>query len=400
MEMCKTKNNLDYFIFKWLWAIILLPKPIQLLVFISIIFLLLMRSKLKIKCDMISFLMIALASVHILAILYNIMVFKPDDLRCIGAVNTMILWPIAALYVMYYSNTYVNTSIIGKYCTINLVIMLIPAMITAFMYYGFNIEGFEIFGRHLYGTTYLSEEPTTKFFGFNDFSNINLFYIMFNLMLSLPYLNSKSKVVIIIILGIASFEVFLIHSRLGMVIFTASVLFGFIDTIVLKYRNLILLILIIIAIIIIPVYFREIDALFTDKILYGNEDSTLYRIELLTTSIDKAWEYAPVWGMGIKEVFRPGEDFVAYLGSHSTYIGFFYKTGILGFILGIYIFIKANYKAIKGCHTINNLRMMIMFLVSFIILFAIEDVDGTNWSIFLYFSVLSLLSNKKLKGYE
>ncbi|WP_027405945.1 O-antigen ligase family protein [Anaerovibrio sp. RM50] len=393
MKVHKNQTNLDYFIFKWLWLIILLPKPVQLVVFVTVIYLLVSKNGFKVIFDYAAVAMCMLAMVHSFAILYNIAEFKPEFIRCIGAINTMVLWPIAALYVAYYRGADINIFTIGKYCARNLYIMLIPAIIAAIMFYVFQMNSFSLFGRTLFVTTYLSEEPTIKFFGLNDFSNINLFYIMLNLMLSLPYLYQKNRSSIIGILTITSFEVFLIHSRLGMCIFSVSLLFAFLDTIMRKYKNILLLMIALFGIMIVIVAYKEFNELFTSSIVYGNEDSTLYRIDLLTTSVIKAWDVSPLWGMGIKEVFRPMEDFIAYLGSHSTYVGFFYKTGFLGAVLGLFIYIRMNYMVIKESFKNQNVRMMLLFLISFIILFAIEDVDGTNWSMFIYFTVLSILSN-------
>lgn len=396
MEAQKNQNDLDYFIFKWLWLIILLPKPVQLVVFITIIYLLISRNGYKVSFDYAAMAMCMLAVVHSFAILYNIALFEPEFIRCIGAINTMLLWPVTALYVAYYRGAEINIFTIGKHCTRNLCIMLILALVAAVMYYAFQMEEFVLFGRKLFVTTYLTGDATIKFFGFNDFSNINLFYIMLNLMLSLPYLHQTKRSAVIGVLVIASFEVFLIHSRAGMCIFSVSVLFGFLDTVMRKYKNMLLLMIMLLGMMVVIVAYKEINEAFTSTIVYGNEDSTLYRIELLTTSVIKTWDISPLCGMGIKEVFRPGEAFVAYLGSHSTYVGFFYKTGILGVILGAYIFIRMNLTSIKQSDKNKNIRMMLMFLVSFIILFAIEDIDGTNWSIFIYFTVLSILSNNTL----
>ena len=140
---------------------------------------------------------------------------------------------------------------------------------------------------------------------------------------------------------------------------------------------------------VLTIFWDSIINFIFDVIIYGNLSSNNLRIEIIITSIRRTLAESPLWGLGIKEYLYDGFP----LGSHSTYVGFFYKTGIIGLIIGITIFVVANYRVVK--HGRKGIKIeLYFFLFSLIILFAIEDVDGTNWSIFLYFSMLALLSRK------
>lgn len=60
------------------------------------------------------------------------------------------------------------------------------------------------------------------------------------------------------------------------------------------------------------------------------------RIQIYLESIKLAFENSPVWGMGIKHISETGYP----LGSHSTYIGVFYKTGVTGTLLFVCILLE------------------------------------------------------------
>ena len=118
----------------------------------------------------------------------------------------------------------------------------------------------------------------------------------------------------------------------------------------------------------------------------------MYRIDLIITTIKVTIKENPIFGIGVKRVFRPEEAYVAYLGSHSTYVGFFYKTGMIGFLIGLLIFYHFNRPILRYYRSSIFVKQIIGFILAFIILFGIEDIDGTNWSIIAYFLSMVLLS--------
>lgn len=392
MKLSKWHLPIEYWIFGLLWLVILLPKYIQLAFFGGIAVLLLCKNGFSLKMNTVSAAMLLLFAVHIFAIAYDLAVLNGPRDRFAAAINTAILWPIAAIYYAYYSNRKtLDMDIVGGCCCFNLLAMSFFAVLTVYLFYIKGVGYYSIFGKTLYETTYLSGKITTKFFGLNDYSNMNLFYLMLNTTLALPYLRKKKVWIQLIILGIASFEVLLINSRAGMILFTLALLFALLELLIpIRYRKAVFFLTMGLVLVGAVMIFPKLWQMFLDKIIYGNTSSTGFRVSILTESIREAWEMSPIWGMGIKRYFAEGYP----LGSHSTYVGFFYKTGFIGLILGMFVFVKTNWQVLRRIFSDGKIRLVAMFLLSFAVLFAIEDVDGTNWSAMLYFSALAILAGR------
>lgn len=388
LKLSKWLPPIEYWIFGLLWLVILLPKYIQLAFFAGMAVLLLCKNGFNLKMNSVSAAMLLLFAVHIFAIVYDLVVLDGPRDRLAAAINTTLLWPITAIYYAYYSSRKaLDMDVVGRCCCFNLLVMSVFAVITVYLFYIRGIGYYSIFGKTLYETTFLSGRATTKFFGLNDYSNMNLFYLMLNTTLVLPYLRRKKLWMQLVMLGIATFEVFLINSRAGMILFTLSLAFSFLELFTsARYRKALFFLAIMLVLAAIIAIFPMLWQLFLDKIIYGNTSSTGFRISILTESIREAWQKSPIWGMGIKRYFAEGYP----LGSHSTYVGFFYKTGFIGLVLGLFIFFKANFQVLRHIFSKARVRLVAMFLLSFVVLFAIEDVDGTNWSSILYFSSLAL----------
>lgn len=381
---------IEYWIVGLLWLVILLPKYIQLVFFGGIAVLLLCKDGFSLKMNAVSAAMLLLFAVHAFAIVYDLVVLDGPKDRLAAAINTAILWPITAIYYAWYSGRkMLDTDIVGRCCCFNLLIMSVFAVITVYMFYIKGIGYYAMLGKTLYETTYLSGRATTKFFGLNDYSNMNLFYLMLNTTLALPYLRKKKLWVQLVMLSIAAFEVLIINSRAGMILFALALVFSLLELLVpAQYRKALFFLAAGLVSVAVIAVFPKLWQFFLDKIIYGNASSTGFRVSILTESVREAWEKSPVWGMGIKRYFAEGYP----LGSHSTYVGFFYKTGFIGLILGMFAFTKTNWQVLRRTFSNENIRLVAMFLLSFIVLFAIEDVDGTNWSPMLYFTSLAILA--------
>lgn len=391
LKLSKWIPKPEYWIFWLLWLIILLPKYIQLAVFCGIAVLLLLQRDFRLKMNYVSAAMLLLFAVHLFSIVYCLAVLDGPKDRLPAAINTAILWPIAAIYYAHYANRKkLDMDTIGRCCCFNLLVMGAFAVLTVYLFYVKGYGYYSLLGKTLYETTFLSGRATTKFFGLNDYSNMNLFYLMLMVTMSLPYLRKKKIWVQLVILGLASVEIFLINSRAGMILFTLSLVCSFLELFVAKrYRNALFFLALVCAFAGTIALFPELWQLLRDKIIYGNESSTGFRVAILTQSIRESWEMSPIWGMGIKRYFAEGYP----LGSHSSYVGFFYKTGFIGLILGMASFAIANWKVLRRVPSCDSIRLVAMFLLSFMVLFAIEDVDGTNWSPMLYFACLAILGN-------
>lgn len=382
------RRNPQYWLFAFLWVLIVLPKYIQLVVLTLFASFLYSNSYKKFKFNKVAIAMLCLFFVHLFAILFNVLFLSGDLTRIAAALNTASLWCLAAFYVSYYSISNINMMRVGKYCCINLFVLGVLALLTIYLYYFKGYSHYILLGRDLYGTTYIDGRPTTKFFGLNDFSNINLFFIMLMFSLSVLYLKTCSKCVNLLMICVVVISVAVINSRSGFVLFGVGLLMYFVFKVPQKYFKICLLLLVFIGLVFLCLFFDKIINLFISKILFGNISSNSYRWLLIKTSFNEALSNSPIWGLGIKRYLDEGYP----LGSHSSYVGFFYKTGLIGFLLGVYIFIKANKQCFKNIIHSNGCKPVVVFFMCFVVLFAIEDVDGTNWSIILYFSSLAMLA--------
>jgi len=380
----------QYLIFSMLWLIVILPKPFQLLYFMGIAFLLCKNRGFKLKIEGAAKAMLCIFFTQVFAITYNVLIIQNDISRVPAAINTALLWFVAAIFYTTFSDIKsIDIIKIGKYCCFNLIVLGGWSLLTIYLYYFKGYDDFSILGKLLYTTTYLAGESTTKFMGLNDFSNMNLIFIMLMIALGIPYLKTKSIVYQFTIIFITVLSVILIHSRSGFVLFGISMIYCYFKLLPKKYKKMVKYIAIALGIIMILLFFRQIWQIFMSKIIMGNESSNNFRILLLRTSLEETWSKSPIWGMGIKRYLYVGFP----LGSHSTYVGFFYKTGFIGLILGVYVFAKTNIRAIANIKQNYYIQTILLFLISFVVLFAIEDVDGANWCIILYFSTLAFLPN-------
>lgn len=390
-EIFKSK----YIIFTMLWPLMILPKTISLPLFFAISILLCCQYSFCV--DEVTIAMWMLCMIHMISIINNVVFLNGDSSRIAAAVNTSMLWFVCGLFYSFYKSNSdkIDWNVIGIICCINIIILFVLGLVMMYFWYIKGEINHVFFGRALFGETYIDGSSYPKFIGLNQFSNMNLFFIMLMTMLVFPYLKKKRWGFKMFIIAIASFSTLLIHSRSGYILFFLPLLYMYYGLIEKKYRKIIMIIGLVMVGLLFFLKFDDVYALFLNKILNGNTSSNGFRILLLTTSWNEVVDKSPVIGMGIKRYLYDGYP----LGSHSTYVGFFYKTGIIGLLIGGYIFAKTNIRAIRNIR-ISNCKSVMLFILCFLILFAIEDVDGANWSIMLYFSSLAMICKKGKRGYN
>ena len=93
----------------------------------------------------------------------------------------------------------------------------------------------------------------------------------------------------------------------------------------------------------------------------AREGSNATRGNIYSASIEKAFAESPLIGMGIKDLSP--YDLIPY-GSHSTYVGFFYKTGIIGLIIGTVLVLYLNYEIYKQSRFIQSGRLTFFLVCS------------------------------------
>lgn len=114
------------------------------------------------------------------------------------------------------------------------------------------------------------------------------------------------------------------------------------------------------------------------------------RIEIYTATIEKIKEIPiPILGYG----FKPNsDDLVAAIGSHSTYLGLFFRGGIISALLYIGFLVTLARIAFKERSPIS------IFSIVFLTLWSVfEDVDAGHFVLFYYFYIYSIGINKNEK---
>lgn len=398
IHMLKIKLEPRYDFFKYLWIFIIFPKPIQLAILLVFSGLMYITDKTLLKRNICSVCLVIVICIQTLAIITDLIRNPGDVNRAPAAFNTLMLWVVAIVFYTFYYKKDIDLSRIGKYCVWNLIVNFLLSAVAFVEYYVRHIPEMAFCGRMLYGTTWLNGHPTVKCFALNDFSNMNLLYIMLQLMVAAFYLDKKSKIKKAFVIICASFSVWMIHSRTGMVVFTLAIVVYIISQFPKKYKKAFVIFIVFLATMIATLEFKNIYNFFYSKILFGNVSSTEYRVDLQFTSIRTMLRESPLIGIGIKRIFRPGEAFVAYLGSHSTYIGLLYKIGMCGFLFGM---IAVLYPPITVLYKYRHnyyLKQIWGIIIACLITLFLEDVDGSNWLIIFYFSIFQIIYFNIHKG--
>lgn len=108
-----------------------------------------------------------------------------------------------------------------------------------------------------------------------------------------------------------------------------------------------------------PVIYAKLQGVFLSR-----AESNSMRFMLYKKSFERMLVNNPLLGMGIKDLYK---DTIYPYGSHSSYVGYFYKTGLIGgsiYLLAVCEFIKKMAKWRK-----NFIRLYVFLLC--------------NWALFM-----------------
>ncbi len=388
--MKEGKLRIEYAVFQFLWLIVMLPKPVQLLALYAILFVMLHRSGWRCLKNPVSLGMLILMGVHLFAIAFNLLVLDTDEGRFTAAMNTLLLWPLGAGYYACYLYVKPDLEQIGRYCCFNLLVLFLEAVAAAVLYRLTGLDEIWIGDKALYSWVQFNDVKTTRFIGFNDFSNMNMIYAMLMFMLSLAYLRYQRLTWRLVATAMFLFVIWQIRSRSGLLLAGGSLVMCVVEWIPRRYRKLTVCLAVVGGLAVGVLLFGKLLDILLNRIIFRNASSNGLRLLIWRTSLEEVWNLSPLWGMGIKRIFITGYP----LGSHSTYLGFFYKTGILGTAVGLFTILRANWSVFRNLKRSPYLRMVSLFLLSFVILLVLEDIDGSNWFMVLYFSTLALLSRR------
>lgn len=393
-------NNIELYIFKYLWILILSPKPVQMGVYILLLFILVHNK--RIKFDMFSCLIILYSCVQFLAILVQLITKHPDAARIFAAMNTASIWIVATMFYLVFKNRedYSQNEIrhICLYIKINFCILFLVYVISIVTDRAvINIGSFSYC---LERADYLATGRTLRFAGLMDtvLCPSHFFIIQFPLLVyGMKLCNDNIwKILFWGLLGMI--PVIATHSRTGIVIGTMQFLIAFLyvlsSYIDKKMIYGIISIFCISAMVFMLISFSEISK-YAYLFFNSRASSNNMRFTIYQNSISLALKKSPIIGMGIKYMMGRYP-----YGSHSTYIGVFYKVGILGsvlFVIAFYILFKTMWNALRK--TLYG-KTVIFMLFLYLLFLVFADLDATDWITVSFFSVCGLILNKGINSSE
>ena len=396
------KNNTNYFdltfIFGLFWIFVLLPKFLQLFGLIFILFFTIYKVDRQIKIPSVMYGFIAYFVVHFLSIFINFAVYGSEISRVVAALNTDLIWLIAVYYfsLVYNGYCYVNLKRVFKYCYFNILILFCVYLISKIINVG-QVVFYD--GRQLWTFDYVNQVEETRFVGLFEYSALVGFFVI----LQFPFANfyaltCKRRAFSYCLLNIIAIVVVMAtNSRMPVVILILEMAVSFVYFINQNYRRYSIIIFSVVIIIFSLLIAFRLEELWTSfiNVLSSREGSNNTRIRVYLMSLSLVFDKSPIIGMGIKYMV---DDIP--LGSHSTYIGFIYKSGVVGTIFAIVGFISIFCKLIRRYKSNRNcLQLYLIFIfILFLLMFSLEDIDGADWLIIYFFIIMAIYCSGKFQS--
>ena len=381
-------NKTIYFLFDFFWAIVLFPKPVQLVVLLGFM-LYFMNVKLIISKDKFALTQLIVLGIYAISIIFNAIISFHELTRVLAAVNTILITFTAINLYIFFSTVQIDTSRVGKSFLFNTGVLLLFLLI--YLFYPAK-ESLTIMGYSVSAIDYIKASGT-RFVGFFAYSNLIPLFSIVSIPFITDYFNKREIYSFGIIVLNFIFSYFA-NSRSGQIIMLFITAFFVYDYLKLKVKKGIRKLYVLIAVTIIailglvafPYILAKINYMFSSRAA-----SNSMRFAIYQNSIEKMIDNNPIIGMGIKDLY--GDSIYPY-GSHSTYIGYFYKTGILGgclYIQSIIIYLCRITKWKK-----RTLTDFVYFISAIALFFwmVLEDLDGTNWSICYAYTILGIIRSR------
>lgn len=379
--MEKKDDKFLYIFLSLIYFIAILPKTVQMAFIILFLAICIMHKK-KIFIDKKSIPFLIVFIIQIFAIVFYAM--NNDSSRIVAAINTAVLWLIGPLLYSFIINLNISKEKIEKICYINIMITIVLALLMIVMT-KIGSNGISILGRDLMRTDWLNNKKDIRLLGFLEYSNLIVLLFFLIHPFALRYVcDNKRKIFQILFMILSIIPVFLTNSRIGIIL--SLIYYCFVIPKIISFNKKTFILTFVLFILIGGTFVlinHEMVANKISEIVHSRENSSTMRNIIYSKSIEKTMNDSPIIGVGVKEYI--GEY---PLGSHSTIIGFLYKTGILGLIFGILGF----FLIIKDYFKKHNLLFFISFCCLTISLF-FEDLDGANWFIILFFIITSYYCN-------
>lgn len=390
-------NKINYWVFKYLWILVLLPKSLQLLFLSILLIILLFKNKVNlIQNNSISFLLLTVSLIYFFSIVLNTITGVHDTERVLAAINSWIIFIESIIYLNIYLQLRLNKSIMNYYLFIDSVFLCI-------VYFIFLLLGekgnFPFMPHSLAVIDWLENDATYRFAGYMEYSNLVIFYIFYVYRGSIEYLSKfKFKK---IYQTFYAFMMLLVaqstHSRSGIILIYILTIISLIaiwkrsiSKFYMRYRYIIwpfiLLFVLFGGVILYPKILYQYQVILNMRAGSNNMRNYIYEY-----SIQKMLSSSPIIGCGIKDSM-PNSFYP--MGSHSTYIGMFFKIGLIGGTLFLIAVINIIIKVIKLRASTKYLAIGKGAILAILLLCIVEDLDGANWNIVLFMVLVGYILNR------
>lgn len=377
---------------------IFLPKFVQLIFGFNLVRLLIFKNEIKtfkeIKLNIISIFLILYCIIYGISININLFNNNLENERIFSGYANWLLWIISTIFYVVLSNKKISYNAFVKIYFKIMIFLVFLVLISSIFYFVIGIPEFSIMGRFLYISSWYIDSMQLRFMGFNDYANLIAFISLFLIPFCIFYINSLrvNKFSKVLLFSIIHIPLFLSLSRtVFLLIFFIYALFFTGHLLVKKSINSILISIILLIVFLLFLFYNSKEvADFFLTVLNSREGSTDTRKDIVKISIERVTQgnlFTNIFGYAFKEQSIFGIPY----GSHSTFVGAYYKTGALGLSFIILIFSLIILKKVKEILSSNIVKEKLFnsFLIGITLFFLVEDIDGASWLIFLYFISLN-----------
>lgn len=388
----------ETFLLVLLWPLIVMPKTFQFAVLLCLCCSILIAkgssfATQKLPVPIIFILLGCM--VHSLSIILQCAQGINDFTRVFAAINTVLIWLIAIIFFLGVTSASYSEDefdFVYRWVVIDFIILFCIYLFSLISKSNtFTFGGYTLYLRRL---DYLASGATVRFAGFMEtvLGPGHLYCITSPILVLGSFRSHRSLRISLATLIIGYYLVLQTHSRIGLVVcglvFAISVL-GILCS-ASKGRDIYSAIAILLGILLFVLLCLNVNNVIKsfEEVFNSRAGSNSARFGIYRKSIEKTMNESPIIGIGIKYMLG---NFP--YGSHCTYIGLLYKSGILGavfFLLGLFGIINQIIRNMQ--HYFRSiLPGLIAGLYFGLLVFA--DLDASNWVICLAFVVWGFLSS-------
>ena len=384
MEKNKKRFSYENILLLLFYPFAIIPKQIFFVIsFLTIGLLLIIKQSWK-KTRLFT-LILTLFGIHIFSTIIFFFAKNVALTRVIAAFNTALSWIISGIMLGFSpknikSNTFNNR----KIAFLNIV-LLVGLSVFALICQRIN-RNYSLFGNSLYINDWVTSGQETRLLLFFDYSSLITFFVIFNLGFYLQNKRCKRDLFVILI---CILPVYYSKSRiclLGYLVLLGLYLLAFIKDNFRNYKIFYFVITLIVLCFLVICRGKIIEFLY--DFIHMRENSNNARWEVYMQSISFALRNSPLFGVGVKLEYSLNVPY----GSHSTFIGLFYKLGFVGLLVGFILYFSILKISVRSA----DKNFLYIFLALTIIMF-FEDIDGTNWLVFYAFVLLNMFLQKEKK---